>query len=97
MNGNGQTCGHKKTGPLQEAVRFILVSIHRKFRLDAARNLAGTEATGANVHFGRLAVNDDMDGLNVRRPAALGLAVGVAHQITGHDTLVADFTVFTHA
>lgn len=69
----------------------------RSKRLDAARNLTGTEATGANVHLGRFAVNYDMHALNVWRPAALGLAVRVADQIAGHDTLFADFTIFSHA
>ena len=67
------------------------------FGLVAAANLAGTEAPCANVHLGRSSVDDDMHTLDVRRPAALGLAVGVADQIAGHDTLVADFTVLTHA
>ena len=65
--------------------------------LDAAGYLAGTEAPRANVHLSRFPVNDNMHALDVRRPAALGLAVGVADQIAGHDTLVADFTVLTHA
>jgi hypothetical protein len=66
-------------------------------QLLAAVNLAGTEATRANIHLGRFPVNDDMHALDVRRPAALGLAVGVADQIAGHDTLFADFTIFSHA
>ena len=64
---------------------------------DAANDLAGTEATGANIHLLRPAVNDDVNALDVGRPATLGLAVGVADQIAGHDTFVADFTVLTHA
>jgi hypothetical protein len=65
--------------------------------LDAAVNLAGTEAPRANAHLARFPVYDDMHALDVRRPATLGLTVGVADQIAGHDTLFADFTVFTHA
>ena len=68
-----------------------------KFGLVAAANLAGTEAPCANIHLHRLPANDDVHTLDVRRPAALGLTVGVADQIAGHDTLVADFTVLTHA
>ena len=63
----------------------------------AAADLTGTEAPRANIHLHRSSVDDDMHALDVRRPAALGLAVGVADQIAGHDTLVADFTVLTHA
>ena len=69
----------------------------KKFGLVAAANLAGTEAPRANIHLARSPVNDDMHALDVRRPAALGLTVGVADQIAGHDTLVADFTILTHA
>jgi len=65
--------------------------------LVAAANLAGAEAPRANIHLCRSPVNDNMHALDVRRPAALGLAVGVADQIAGHDTLVADFTILTHA
>ena len=62
-----------------------------------AGNLTGTEAPGAHIHLRRLTVHDDMYGLDIRRPAALGLAIGVADQIAGHDTLIADFTELTHA
>ena len=54
-------------------------------------------ATRTNIHLSRFPVNDNMHALDVRRPAALGLAVGVADQIAGHDTLFADFTIFSHA
>ena len=63
---------------------------------DAANDLARTEATGANIHLLRPAVNDDVNALDVGRPATLGLAVGVAHEVTRHDTLLADFTILTH-
>ena len=69
----------------------------RNSGLVATVNLAGTQAPRANIHLCRFPVNDNMHALDVRRPAALGLAVGVADQIAGHDTLVADFTVLTHA
>jgi hypothetical protein len=72
-------------------------SLSERFGLVAAANLAGTEAPRANVHLGRFTVDDDVHTLDVRRPATLGLAVGMADQIAGHDTLVADFTVLTHA
>ena len=64
---------------------------------DAANDLAAAEATGADIHLDRLAVYHDVHALNVGRPATLGLAIGVADGITGHDTLLADFTIFTHA
>lgn len=63
---------------------------------DAANDLAGTEAPRAHIHGLRSAIDDDMYPLYVGRPAALGPTLRVAYQITGHDTLVADFTKLTH-
>ena len=38
-----------------------------------------------------------MNGLDIRRPTPLRLAVGMADQITGHDAFLADFTELTHS
>ena len=66
-------------------------------RSDAADDLAGTEATRANAHLLRLTVYDHMNGLDIRRPATLGLAIGMADIISGHLALIADFTELTHS
>lgn len=63
---------------------------------DAALDFAGTEATGTNVHLLLFPVDHNMYRLDIRCPAAFGLAVGMADQITGHDALIADFAVLTH-
>ena len=64
--------------------------------LDAALYLAGTKAAGADIHLARSTVDYDVYTLNVGRPGTLGLSIGVADQITGHGTLVANFTKLTH-
>ena len=69
---------------------------HLPINSDAANDLAGTEAPRAHIHGLRSAIDDDMYPLYVGRPAALGPTLRVAYQITGHDTLVADFTVLAH-
>lgn len=66
-------------------------------RSNAAGYLAGTEATGADVHLARRAVNQYSYALHIGRPGALRLAIGVADQVAGHDALIAYFTVFTHS
>ena len=63
----------------------------------AALDLTGTKAARANIHLARRAVNYSIDALDVGRPGTLGLPVGVTHQITGHDALVAYFAKLTHA
>lgn len=63
---------------------------------DAANDLAGTEATGANVHLLRLAIDDNAHALDVGSPTTLGLAIGMADEVTRHDTLFADFTILAH-
>jgi len=65
--------------------------------LEAALNLAGTKAASANIHLTSSAVLHNGNTLNIGRPGALGLAVGMADQITGHSALVADFAELTHA
>lgn len=64
---------------------------------DAALDLAGTKAAGADIHPFCRAVDDDVDGLNVGRPTAPGLPVGMADQIAGHDAFVANLTKLGHA
>ena len=66
-------------------------------KLDAALNLTGTKAARANVHLARCAVDYGGNTLDVGCPGAFGFPVGVTHQITGHDTLVANFAKLTHA
>ena len=73
-----------------------MIFLKQMFGSDATDDLAGTEAAGANIHLLRFAINDNMNALDVGRPAALGPAVGVAHEVTRHDTLFADFTILTH-
>ena len=63
---------------------------------DAANDLAGTEATGANIHLLRPAVNDDVNALDVGRPATLGLAVGVAHVVAAHGAFRTNLTKLAH-
>lgn len=65
--------------------------------LDAALYLAGAKAAGANIHFPRGTVNDGMDGLNVGCPSPFGLPIGMAHQIAGHNALIANLTKLGHA
>ena len=63
---------------------------------DAADDLAGTEATRANVHDLSLSINDHMDALHIGSPDAPGLPVGMADEIAAHCALTAYLTKFTH-
>jgi hypothetical protein len=63
----------------------------------ASCDLAGTQAASADAHLLNASVNDDVHGLDIRRPAALGLAIGMADQIAGHGSFLADFTELTHS
>jgi hypothetical protein len=63
----------------------------------ASLDLAGTQAASADAHLLDAAVDDDVHGLDIRRPAALGLAIGMADQIAGHGSFLADFTELTHS
>ena len=65
-------------------------------RSDAADDLAGTEATRANVHDLSLSIHDYMNALHIGSPATLGLVLGMADAVTIHQTLVAHFTILTH-
>ena len=62
----------------------------------AALNFVGTKATGANIHLTGSTVYGNIDLLNVRSPSTPGLPVGVAHQISRHNALFADFAILTH-
>ena len=65
--------------------------------LYAALDLAGTKAARADVQLFRGTVYQCVHGLHVGSPAALGLAVGMAHLIARHNALVAYFAIFAHA
>ena len=54
-----------------------------------ARNLAGLEAGGANVHLATVTIDDDVDALDVG-------AVRVADGATGNGVLTANFANFGH-
>ena len=63
----------------------------------ASCDLAGTQAASADAHLLNAPVNNNVHGLDIRRPAALGLAMGMAVQIAGHGSFLADFTELTHS
>ena len=44
----------------------------------------GAQASGAEVHPFRLAVYGDGDGVNIRYPAPVGVAFGVAYIMAEH-------------
>ena len=62
----------------------------------AAGDLAGLEATGADVGLALVAVDDDGDALDVRLERTVDDAVGVADAATGHGVLTANFTNLGH-
>ena len=61
-----------------------------------ARDLAGLEAGGADVHLAAMTVDDDVDTLDVRTELAVGDAVRVADGTAGDGVLTADFANFGH-
>lgn len=61
-----------------------------------ARDLAGLEAGGADVHLATMTVDDDVDALDVRTELAVGDAVRVADGTAGDGVLTADFANFGH-
>ena len=63
----------------------------------AAGNLAGLEATGADVGLASVAVNDDGDALNVGTELTSHDTVGVADGTTGNGVLAAELTNLGHA
>ena len=65
-------------------------------RSDVARDLAGTQTTGADIHLFGSTANDDVNALNVGSPNTPGLPVGMADEIAAHSALTAYFTKFTH-
>ena len=61
-----------------------------------ARNLAGLEAGGANVHLATVTIDDDVDTLDVGAELTVGDAVRVADGPTGNGVLTANFANFGH-
>lgn len=59
-------------------------------------DLAGLKAGGADVHLATLAVDDDVDTLDVGTELADGDAVRVADRATSNGVLTADFANFGH-
>ena len=64
--------------------------------LDAALNLAGTKAAGANIHLARRTINDVVDALYIGSPLTPGFTIGVTHLVAGHSALITDFAKLTH-
>ena len=65
-------------------------------KLQCTFNLLAAQATGANGHALRYAINQDTNLLRVRSPGAAGLAVGVADIIAVNYALTAYFTKLSH-
>ena len=65
--------------------------------LYAALNLAGTEATCANVHPSRSSVYDNANSLDIGRPRTLSPVLSVADVVAGHSSLFADLAKLTHS
>ena len=61
-----------------------------------ARNLAGLEAGGANVHLATMTVDNNVHALDVRTERTVGDAVRVADGATGNGVLTANFANFGH-
>ena len=59
-------------------------------------DLAGLKAGGADVHLTTLAVDDNVDTLNVGTEPTVRHAVGMADVTTGNGALTADFANFGH-
>ena len=56
-----------------------------------ARNLAGLEAGGANVHLATVTIDDDVNALDVGAELTVGDAVRVADGASGNGVLTANF------
>ena len=74
-----------------ESPRYLLVRPYL-----GARNLAGLEAGGANVHLATVTIDDDVDALDVGAELTVGDAVRVADGATGNGVLTANFANFGH-
>jgi len=84
---------HRHAGFLLRKLRF------RKcfdLKLQCTFNLLAAQATGANGHALRYAINQDTNLLRVRSPGAAGLAVGVADIVAVNYALAANFTKLSH-
>ena len=62
----------------------------------AAGDLAGLEATGADIGLALVAVDDDGDALDVRLERTVDDAVGVADGVTSNRVLTAELTNLRH-
>ena len=62
----------------------------------AAGDLAGLEATGADVGLALVAVDDDGDALDVRLERTVDDAVGVADGVTSNRVLTVELTNLRH-
>ena len=61
-----------------------------------ARNVAGLEAGGANVHLATVTIDDDVNALYVGAELTVGDAVRVADGATGKGVLTSNFDNFGH-
>ncbi len=68
----------------------------KKGLLNSPFNLTGTETTRTDLHPARLTAEIDPNRLNIDHPATTGMAIGVAHVVTGHGATPAAFTNFCH-
>ena len=62
----------------------------------SALHIAAAQATGAHVHTLHSTIDYNANILNVRRPNAIGLAVGVAHVVAADGALRTYFTKLAH-
>ena len=62
-------------------------------RSDSASDLAGTQASGTNVHMARRAVDHSLDALDIGLPGTIGTPVRMGHLDTKGHALVAKFAL----
>ena len=65
-------------------------------KLNISFDFSGTEAARANVFASGSSVFHNADSLNVGRPDAVCLSVGMADLVPGRNAFVADLAVFCH-
>lgn len=86
---------HKKTGE-ERNNRFIRRFSLHFFASQSAFNLVAAQATRANGHTLRYAIDQNMHLLRVRSPGAARLAVRMADVIAINNALAANFTILSH-
>ena len=59
-------------------------------------NLAGAQATSADIHLLGSTLDDDINALYIGSPDTPGPSLGMADEIAAHCTLTAYFTKLTH-